>query len=367
VRRLEAEKHKKPLIKGFLYGDRKKENGTKLRDVALVTIDVDDAKEADLLHLSVENRFPNGEVFTSQSASGRIKAHFFVDVESYYQADSWMSPANISLAMFKAIGRDESKFDHCGCSQCFLTPSLKSELEGRKHFLWSKEALDELFASIEYRKKPVSPFPSITEKALEASRGYLSGLDVGKSIKTVEQVLAALLMAKTIGYDEGKEQKRLIQESLAITLGVSKMAVSRALVRLGELGLVITKSIGKVRKVNLYTLPMSSHTIAIESSLVGPHVELIGTVLPLVGNTSHQSDTRTLIKKRANDGSAVEGSFNRCEVVVCLEAVKEGWSFAQLVECLSQEWIGWYELRREKRLLGVFKWAQKKIANRTKM
>jgi hypothetical protein len=348
--KLNGNKAQLPLIKGFLYnGDRytNHKGETKKRpSEALVTIDVDDHLRAAKLAEAVKDKFgDSGRVFLSLSASGRYKAHFFVALDKSW----WFDAKDIAFRMCKYLGIPVEWVDPCGASKCFLTKSLAHELESRSHYYWEKAELDELMP-VEKKASKALPFKPTEDNFKEAEKLVAKHKIGGKRRVPCVRLLALLLAAPTVAYNEQGVVKVVARESAALGLSLSCRAVTDMLNVLEGNG-IIKRAYGAMQLTRVTIVGGQVSMTSLEENAERSTVIYYGKYSRQVVDT---------IRKLGLE-KARKGQFNPCEVQAALSALEDGWDLTQLTRVLSSEWKGWSTPKRVKRLGRVWKWAERRL------
>jgi hypothetical protein len=367
---LRASKLDLPLFDGFI-----RKSGRIL--AAVVTLDVDNDIGSEMLENAAKNYIArNGllPLFLSKSVSGKTKVHcgfgiangevsedgsiFKVDLAS---KGAYVDFSELARLIAYELSIPESQLDLKGCSRCFCTesflasmghvkftsPGLTTEVQAAWRSLPHTEAPAPCQATQEADCAP----PSASQEneamveSLTAIVQELAAVD-GLSIEEAKLLWIFTRFMKAPEIDSGFEGSAnvawLAPKIAQAVIGVTQITYYRLIERLLKKGflaeLTSTWRWGKKSKryevlVNPFTCMDLSHSPA------------CGTIEGFID--SHASGYSS-------------GTFNDLEVKACVWAVHRNIPADQLLTAFHSI-EGWGEPRRVRRLLGTYRWAQRKV------
>ena len=344
----------------------------------IVTLDVDQPEAAEALRQAViDYKAHNGllPIFLTTSASGLTKAHCgFGIARGEVSADGgrfkvdtgnsvWVEPLELARILAYELGFPEEHLDLRGIGRCFCTPSFLAAME-RVEFVSPDltAQLQEGWRSISKSERaPVAaaqtsdfaePAASLQAEAMIESLTANLPTEAASAGLTLRQTQLLWLLCH-VRNQEGEGQ--WLSHTLACkTLGIIHSHYYQILEALCKKGFIecADPDYQRGRRSRRWTVLVNPWATSEESPTRFPSSEAQSPQMSCTANA------QSYIDSHASGYSS--GTFNDLEVKACVWAVHRNIPADQLLTAFHSI-EGWGEPRRVRRLLGTFKWAQRKI------
>jgi len=367
---LDGPKGDLPLLDGWIRKSQK-------TVAALISLDVDSEEGQAALKKCVETTGMNLPIFTSKSASGKLKVHLVVDAcrgdlvndRFKFKGRVYVDHAAQAKELATVIGLPHQFLDLKGSARCFLTASLAYAMENQKASCSLKElklAYSEVKAA-QMRAQLMTPEGALSKFGIEVEETPVQKELCPKLVAQVSGLVDTLVPALTeefgpMDMDLDEKTIRLLALHLIFQVG-GKVWLSSNLVK-AVLNLKSNSGYYPRRKI-LLAFGLIKEYSGYEAHKTSRVCTLGVRAMKFVEEHLAHIEIRTCQTLEGYYNRVQEnfcaGYFNTFEVYLCSFAVRTGYRFDDVLDLLSTNHSWASESRRIKRLEGVWKWACKKI------